>query len=247
MIPYSVNDNLELALTAAQLIDAYCNLPIYRRHATLRMDVWDGQGIIPQVLHSHTEVRLNGNALEADDYGISGAVFQLQGVRWRGYQPDRHLVEIDGLMGLGSITYGLSDLTYSAGSLTAAAAENVLPVGTALYNSGAPVYVVSVDGLVMTLSGGLIDGDSPERLGIPPMVRMASDALMQDLSIETSTAAIGGDAEAQMKLITKPVARLLHPFRARHGGRATYAPRTATPDFPQTGDAFGPGFGRGFN
>ena len=254
MVPYSVqassSDNgrdIAYSLAAAELIDSYLKQPAYRRHATMRFDVWDGQGVLPCPLHNITEVRVNGETTAASEYGISGGVFQFAGTRPFRREPTRHLVEIDGVMGFGSVT-GLSDLTYSAGTLTAAAEANVLPLGSILYNNGVPVYVESIDELVMKLSGILIDEDDPQLFTPPRLIRRASDAIRQDLALASSTGDINTAPQTASELIPAQVRQMLAPFSAVQGGVSSHTVLTGgTPSFPQEGGAFGPGFGRGFD
>lgn len=239
--------DLGLLLAAAELIDSYCGQPLYRRYATLRFDLYDGQGTLPSPLHTVGEVRINGDVAGASEYGVSGAVFQLSGRRRANPRAaTRHLAEVDGVVGWGTLV-ALTDYTAVSSTLTAAEGEPTLPLGTILYNSGSPVHVTGVAGQVMQLSGAVADASSIQRVVVPSVLVQASKALVGSLSLLASSSSAGGDASPELDdLLTVEVRQLLAPCRAG-GGVSTYSVGTGTPGFPQAGGGFGPGFGRGFD
>lgn len=254
MVPYSIQrgstDNardIGLLLAAAGVIDAHCRQPILRRHATMRFDVFDGQGMLPCPLHQHVGSRRNGEALEASDFGISGGLFQYAGTRPATRDAVRDTVEIDGVMGWGSFV-DTTGYTAVANTLTPPEGGAALPLGSVIYDNGTLVFVEAIDSSgVMTLSAQLTDESGIDLIVPPPQVRRASDALIRLLAATTSNAQIEESATPQVDdLLTAEVRRLLAPFQAA-GGASSYAPVSGSAGFPQTGDAFGPGFGRGFD
>lgn len=250
MNPYGIaarsDDNardIGLLLAAAEVIDGYCQQPLHRRHATMRFDLYDGRGFTPQPLHTATAVRLQGKALEAGEYGINRSVFELAGTRQPSRNTNWNLVEVDGVMGFGT----LSSLTgySSAGALLIPPEGGAgLPLGTVLYNAGLPVHVAAVDDTGMHMSGDITDTRSYQIIVMPPSLQRASDIIVHALARLSSGAAVEDDDKNE--LLTDEVRQLLAPFVAELGGVASYGTLAGTPGFPQDGRAFGPGFGRGF-
>ena len=247
--PYSVlgesADNardIGLLLGAAQVINAYCGQPLHRRHAEMRLDLYDGFGISPCPLHSVLDTELDGERLAADELIINQSNISLRRIS---LNAGRQTLRIEGLMGFGG-TVALSGYSVSGSELHPPPAGRPLPLGTVLYNAGSPVHVEAIKAAgVMQLSG--IHGTAVvEVWRAPAALRTAAQSLTQALSLFTSTAALGDERETA-QLVTAEIAGVLQPYRAQFGGVSSYGPAPERGPNAGEGDEFGPGFGRGFD
>ena len=244
MWPYltTTGNDLERILTASYTIDRFCGQPLLRRHATMRFDVYDGTGMLPCPLHTVSAVRLNGEQLTPADYVISQNNFQLRTSRFWQRSPVRDLVEIDGIIGWGTLINRGTGYTGIGALLTAQAPEDVLPIGTVLYNSGSPVYVARLDSLNMSLSDDIV-GDRVQTISPPTPVRTAARIVLSNIGLNLSAGDIALD---ELTPSISEAAQYVMPYKARAGGVSTYEAQAGVPDYPVSGRAFGPGFGRGF-
>lgn len=245
MWPYlttTTPNELDSILTAGSVIDRFCGQPLLRRVATMRFDVYDGYGMLPCPLHTIAAVRMNGDQLTPDDYVISQNNFQLRNTRFWQRAPSRDLIEIDGVLGWGTLINRGTGYSHIGALLTATAVEDALPIGTLLYNAGSPVYVQALDSVEMTLSGNAI-GDRVQVVSPPPAIKTAARIVLSNIALSQSYGDIALDETSPS---IAEAAQYVMPYRARGGGVSTYETIGAVPGFPVEGRAFGPGFGRGF-